>query len=445
MKIWGVSIIVLWCISIFASLHDISNLSKSSLRDAVRQSIITDARPTVRRQLAERWGVQKKMERWHAVMQSAFRALDIAVQSTKARDTRYAVRVLLDEKRFVDGSTCSWELMSGGGFVLCDDRTGTVCGTIAKPTLIVSYKHGAFYINNKRYGEDALCIIPEHGTTMLDGITYHGDFIFVRHKNVILCINSIELESYVSSVLKSESWPGWPGEVNKVFAIMSRSYVLSHMLSAQKQGRPYHVRNTNAHQNYHGIHTNTIIHDAVNATAGMILVYNQKPVLAMFDACCGGIIPAHMSHGIDFEKEPYLARSYACTFCRSCRLYAWEKKIALSDFEKKLQEAELCHDCIHDVAVVAHDKAGLVKTVHVKTKNGVKSCTGRQLYSAISEIKSYTFDIKKQHKHIIVSGYGHGHHLGGCQWGIREMVRLGYSYQQILSFFYPGTKLTAIA
>ena len=42
---------------------------------------------------------------------------------------------------------------------------------------------------------------------------------------------------------------------------------------------------------------------------------------------------------------------------------------------------------------------------------------------------------------MTIEGKGHGHHMGLCQWGAREMVRLGWEYEDILEFYYPDTQL----
>lgn len=398
----------------------------------------------LKKELPSRWGVQKKLERWDQVADSIARvtAHTLRPLCDRVRE-RYTVRVLLDE-HMPRIDPCSWELASSGGFIVVDEEMEKTM-FLAKPVILVAHKKGGWFVDGKRFAGGTIRVIPEAEMAALSGTTYCGDFLFMLYKDRILCINGIELESYVGSVLNSESWPGWPLEVNKVFAIMSRSYVLSHMLAAQKAGRPYHVRNTNTHQHYHGVHTNPALENAVAQTAGLCVTYDNKPILAMFDACCGGVIPAHIGHGIDFEKEPYLARHYACTYCKQYKLYSWQKTIPIAQFERYLHDARLCTEPVSEVHVVSRDRAGLAKTVHIKSKRGVIACKGKQLYSALPEIKSYAFTISKHGNQVTLSGYGHGHHLGVCQWGAREMVRRGYTYQQILSFYYPGTRLACIA
>jgi len=439
MKLHFVSIF--FCASIFCATP---LLKKQSFKEACLCAIASPECITLKKELPRRWGIKKKLERWDQVIESIARATACTLRPICDRvRERYTVRVLLDEDvPHVD--PCSWELFNPSGFVVVDEDAQKAF-FITKPVMLVAHKKDVWYIDGKRIAGATIRVIPEEDAIMLDGVAYRGDFLFTVYKDRVLCINCIELESYVSSVLNSESWPGWPLEVNKVFAVMSRSYVLSHMLTAQKTGRPYHVRNTNTHQHYHGVHTNSMLENAVAATAGCCVTYDNKPILAMFDACCGGVIPAHIGHGIDFEKEPYLARPYACTYCRNYKLYKWQKNLTIAQFEQYLRDAQLCTEAISEVHVVSRDKAGLAKTVHIKSKRGVTAFKGKQLYSALPEIKSYAFDITKRGSQITLSGYGHGHHLGVCQWGAREMVRLGYTYQQILAFYYPGTRLATIA
>jgi stage II sporulation protein D len=42
---------------------------------------------------------------------------------------------------------------------------------------------------------------------------------------------------------------------------------------------------------------------------------------------------------------------------------------------------------------------------------------------------------------LAISGHGFGHGVGLSQWGAEERAAAGQTYQQILSFYYPGTRL----
>lgn len=48
--------------------------------------------------------------------------------------------------------------------------------------------------------------------------------------------------------------------------------------------------------------------------------------------------------------------------------------------------------------------------------------------------------LKKRFFQIEISGYGHGHGLGMSQWGARGMAAEGYTYQEILEYYYNQNK-----
>jgi stage II sporulation protein D len=198
------------------------------------------------------------------------------------------------------------------------------------------------------------------------------------------------------------------------------------------------------HQTYRGVHTSEIIKRAVQETEGLIMTHKDEPILAMFDSCCGGIIPMHIAHGIDFMKAPYLARPYACHYCKDCKIYQWHAEWDINMFEKQVCNGKNAVKRLHNITVAKRDKAGLVLEVELTGHKMAKRIPGRKLYSLLHDVKSYCFDIVCREKKVSIKGYGFGHHIGLCQWGACEMVRCGRTYQQVLSFYYPGTRLVRL-
>jgi stage II sporulation protein D len=45
---------------------------------------------------------------------------------------------------------------------------------------------------------------------------------------------------------------------------------------------------------------------------------------------------------------------------------------------------------------------------------------------------------------VVISGHGFGHGIGLSQWGAEERATAGQTYDQILSFYYPGTELRTV-
>jgi len=358
---------------------------------------------------------------------------DVFLDARKQRSTK--VRVLL--ARADHHAEVEWKFTCPQGFIVhIHDTHGKVKKPIAMPALIIQIKRGFLLCNGKRV-KGALHARSLSGYGECNGIAYDGDFIITPHTDTLLCINQVELEDYVAAVLRTESWPGWPLEVNKVFAIACRSYVMFKIAEAQRSGRPYHVKNTNAHQTYGGKHDLPVLKMAVEQTRGIVLGFKGAPILAMFDCCCGGIIPAHIED-FDFNKVPYLARTYACNFCKQSSLYSWQVSYEQAFFESLVQHYAPEIARLSDVRIIKKDKAGLVREVTVKSSKRTAIIPGKKLYSLLKEVKSFHFDVQKKSGKIIFTGRGFGHHIGLCQWGARHMVRDGWDYKSILRFYYPG-------
>jgi len=346
------------------------------------------------------------------------------------------VHVLLaqaDEK-----TSMEWRFASPQGFILqvADEHSGCSKKTIKMPAVIIKTKSGVLLCNGKRV-KGALKLRSVCGYGECNGTAYDGDFFIVLHKEKFLCINQVDLEDYIAAVLRTESWPGWPLEVNKVFAIACRSYVMFKVLEAKRSGRKYHVKNTNAHQTYRGRHDVPMLKMAVAQTRGMVLGFEGKPILAMFDCCCGGVVPAHIAD-FDFNKAPYLARTYACTHCEQSSLYSWQVSYEHTIFETLLEQYKQDIVRLSDIHVTKKDKAGLVTHVRLKGPKHTTIIPGKKLYSLLKEVKSFHFDVHKKSNKIVFTGRGFGHHIGLCQWGARQMVRDGWDYKSILRFYYPG-------
>lgn len=58
-----------------------------------------------------------------------------------------------------------------------------------------------------------------------------------------------------------------------------------------------------------------------------------------------------------------------------------------------------------------------------------------------SHLKSSAFDVKWDGDRLILDGSGWGHGVGLCQIGAAVMASKGYTYDQILLHYYPGSKL----
>jgi len=350
------------------------------------------------------------------------------------------IRVLLDTLL----SENFWQLTSESGFMVWGSHNPTNKITISTTELCIrKHDNAQLMINGRLYTDNLMYVAPLSGSALFNGTVYCGGFLVSYKNGHVKLINSIDLEEYVCSVLRTESWPTWPLEVHKVCAIACRSYAIAMMTRSHKLKKIYHIKNTNEHQTYSGAHRSKILRQAVNETRGVVMAYNKQPIMAMYDICCGGVVPAHIDN-VNFQDAPYLARPYACSHCKLCKPYTWQTECALADFEKLVTTMVKKVSNIRSITISKKDKAGLVREIILKSRGNPVVFSGQKLYSLMKEVKSLCFQARKEGNKVVIKGRGFGHHLGLCQWGARQMVRDGWDYKRILQFYYPGTQFMRI-
>lgn len=350
------------------------------------------------------------------------------------------IKVLLLSEKLHEQKKIDFE--SEGGFLI---STKSKNKTFLKKKLNFHIQNGSVFLNKRLLAKGIYHIQTVNDGFVFNGKLYKGSLIVCINEEKIFFINAVDLEEYVYAVLRSESWPGWSVEVNKALAIACRSYAMA-MIERAESGALYHIKSSNIHQQYnlYGDHDNKKIRDAVMQTHGICLTYCKRPVLAMYDSCCGGIIPGLIADELDFKKAPYLARLYACHYCKKSSLYEWKASCEKSHLIELLKPYDISVKNISHMSIAKRDKAGVVKSVKIKDGKKEITISGKTVYSAIKEIKSFSFSIKYTKNHIEFFGKGYGHPYGLCQWGAYEMVKQGALFDAVLKFYYPGTELKSI-
>jgi stage II sporulation protein D len=62
-----------------------------------------------------------------------------------------------------------------------------------------------------------------------------------------------------------------------------------------------------------------------------------------------------------------------------------------------------------------------------------------------SVIKSTSFEVRVTDDDVYFSGIGYGHGVGLCQWGSKQRAADGFDYREILSYYYPGTRVVTFS
>jgi stage II sporulation protein D len=358
------------------------------------------------------------------------------------------IRVLLQDGAL---NEVAWDIHSDEGFILYIPTTKEK-SVIKGTKLMVTQSRGSLYLNGKKLADNQVYIMPIRGLIRLGTVAYDGIFSLTKTKEVAYLVNHLDLEEYLMSVLRYESMPGWPDEVQKAFCVAIRSYAIFKVMEQReqraklKQTYPYDIKNTNAHQVYRGHEKDTCYKKIVEATRDIVLAYKGKPILAMFDIACGGIVPGKKK-GIHFDKAPYLKRMYACNYCNEHPCYRWETTLSFRELESGLKKLIPNLGSFRDMKIESHDDAGVVHHIRVRGSGGWFTITAAQLRSTFKSLRSLCFSFVKRVRSVTVRGKGHGHHMGLCQWGACSLVKKGWSYKKVLQYYYPDTtfmKLTRV-
>ncbi len=309
---------------------------------------------------------------------------------------------------------------------------------------------------HRRLKHNSIEIASPHRKLTVSGKTYEGNIIIRldRSNKKILVINNVPLEDYIYSVVRCESLPSWPMEMQKLQAIISRTYAAYLMNKSRTHSSPYQyydIRNTNLHQVYNGTHTIAHIRQAVDETQDQILTYKGNIALTMFDICCGGSVPAHMR--CKDSSKPYLMRTAQCTYCKDSAHYSWKIDLSHQQFLAKLRANTNLTDkfkkikAIADIKVVDADKAGIVHKIKITGSNGhTIKISGRDVRRSLPpQAKSLHFTIKRIKDRIVLHGRGDGHQKGVCQFGCKELLSRGWNIEKILGFYYPGAILSRLS
>ncbi|MEW6527320.1 MAG: SpoIID/LytB domain-containing protein [Spirochaetota bacterium] len=254
----------------------------------------------------------------------------------------------------------------------------------------------------------------------------------------IQVVNVLKMHEYLYGVLPSEIMSGWPEEVLKAQAVAARTYAYYHLM--KNNSTYFDLDATNNFQVYKGKAVETeATNKAVDATSGIIMTYNNKPILAYFHSTCGGKTTddKYVWQG---EDLPYLT-SVVCPYCKNSPNYSWQVELTLNEIYEALVKRYKTVGKIKAITLGREDTR--VTVIKIEHDNGIIRMSGndfRLLFDA-KKIKSLYFEAKQTPSGLILTGHGWGHGVGMCQWGAKEMAQQGIRFDRILSFYYRGIRI----
>lgn len=258
----------------------------------------------------------------------------------------------------------------------------------------------------------------------------------------------LPLEDYIAGVLAGEASIENEFEALKAQAVISRTFALRNRGRHSRDG--YDFCSTTHCQRFVWQKDGKAFgatRKAVEATRGEILRDAVgEPIDAYFHAACGGVT-ANIETLWGAEAPVYL-RGVRDDFCSAMPHRRWEQTIPAAQLAKALQTDERTNvgATLKSITVSKRDATGraewlMLEGAEQRKVRGwdFKIIVGRSL--GWQMIKSSRFEVSRAGDGFVFRGGGFGHGLGLCQEGAHGAAQRGMNYRQILSFYFPRTRL----
>lgn len=295
-------------------------------------------------------------------------------------------------------------------------------------------------------------------------------------------VNEVPLESYLRGVVPHEIGTNAPTAAVEAQAILARTYALRNLHRFAIDN--YQLCATTHCQVYYGLSGAVPRTDqAIAATRGMILTYNNQLVDALYSSTTGGVT-AYFSDVWNGEDRPYLRPVVdAATNLWDLSLksladetnfrqfinrregfnestwntFRWHKETPIDDINRLLQRfLEIKNspyakfNTVEAMSVVKRSRSGRILELRVKTDIGTFTLEKDEIRSAFAAPRSTLFYIEPLKKgtanlwgYAFIGG-GLGHGVGLSQTGAQNLAKLGWSNSRILEFYYPGTQIQTL-
>lgn len=352
-----------------------------------------------------------------------------------------------------------------------------------------SVPQAGWVANGYRYNRDRLEVTSTSGTIEVSEsengptTTYGGSLRLQPNAyGDYTLVNDVPLEVYLRGVVPHEIGGGAPYEANKTQAILARTYALRNLrrFAADRYQLCADV-NCQVYKGLNGAIPDT--DEAIAATAGQVLVYQNELVDALYSSTTGGVTASYRDiwEGVD---RPYLVAAIDSVqniwdlsnntladeqnIRRFINLkkgfteeggefFRWKYSESLADMTAFLKQyfnrknKPILFNQIYDLRVSERSHSGRVQKMEILTDGGTIVVPKDEILTAFYAPISTLFYLEpiKEADNKTLRGYafvggGFGHGVGLSQTGAFKLAELGWTSDRILEFYYPGSQVRQI-
>lgn len=301
---------------------------------------------------------------------------------------------------------------------------------------------------------------PEEGITVVSitrqegSPTYQGSLKIEKRDEGLLLINELSVEDYLKAVVPSEMPSSYGMEALKAQAVCARTYAYKQMEDARLKEYGADVDDSVNFQVYRNLSPTEPTDQAVESTRGEILCQNGEPIEAYYFSTSSGRTSTDEVWGAK-EAASYL-KSVACTYDAQNAYSRWNVEIPWEQLEKSIEQKTGKASVLKDIQVTKRSQSGAVigllavteeESVAIENEYEVREflapgeCSvtgkdGKELPGGgLLPSAYFSLDTDPGVK-ILLEGGGYGHGVGMSQNAADEMAKEGFSYQEILDYFF---------
>ncbi|KAF1084521.1 Amidase enhancer precursor [Sporotomaculum syntrophicum] len=306
---------------------------------------------------------------------------------------------------------------------------------------------------------------------------YRGNLEIRSNEKGLTVINELPIEQYLYGVVPAEMPASFSSEALKAQAVAARSYLIAQLGSYANFGFDVLYNQSNQmYQGYDGEKPASSM--AVDDTNGLVLVKDGQPIAAYFHACSGGY--TENSEDVWYDKLGFI-RAKEDPYDGNSQHYNWSVTYSASELvtllnqqlrryikSSEFTELAVITDInalewtasghrVKKLLIEVLDHQGNLQSYTVANADRVRTVLGlksslftmkKQYYSEeqdnpvdLEDILEPTNIVKQGLSSITFYGSGWGHGLGMSQYGAAGMASQGYSFQDILKYYYTDVEL----
>ncbi len=280
----------------------------------------------------------------------------------------------------------------------------------------------------------------------LDGNRYRGVFdVFINPLGSPVVVNEVDLEEYLRGTVPNELHPSrFPQtEALKAQAVAARTFARYHLGAFSKRGFDMYADERS--QVYTGIKGEHQMADrAIEQTSDVVVVYRNKPILAVYSSTCGGQTESYEAV-FRSNQCPYLKGGAKCSD-ESSPFYSWETRTAGSKIEASLNR-NASFGRLKKLTTTKRGVSGRIVEMKFEGTKGETILRANEIRNVLGVRSNLITGFKPLRdkgghvRELQMTGRGWGHGVGLCQFGAVNLANRGRSYEDILDHYYSDIRV----